>query len=508
MGTGGLICPTHEMRTEASSPLINPEGANTSIKQGLPQHPLGNYSFPFNLPKITQKVTKALLGYVIAVLLLSYTSPMYFSSSTPFLSPSSVGLGLPSLNDMALLRFPDSPRHNFGVKQPAHDAKSAVTSRQTETFRTSELNNSLGRLLRPPQLETWKKEVSGMPAHVQGEQANSTGANVCAGWPELTSTAVLGDGTLSTGPKYGATRNTGSLNLRPSNGVLLSTAQPASDRVTVTSPTPFSSPDYALEVASLAYIGIDSGASEPWFPSLHGLVMVTPATEADNPDAATTAWSAELAASTSDSSEVNGRWDLSSHSPQSRQESVDLGLSASQPASRPDMPLSSTQSLCSDSGNEHDNPYTANRYEIERFAGHRVGQDSIVEFRVQWRGLPEPEPTWELEDHMHHDVPGLVKAYWGARGGRDKALNLGPESAFHVHKIWSVDRKRVTLEWTGYPGEQYTEPLSWAKREIPHLLHDFSEHQRCRGHVAKKRRAGRNEVSGLPPAKQLRLSQG
>ena len=155
MGTGGLICPTHEMGTEASSPLINPEGANKSIKQGLPQHPpLGNYSFPFNLPKITQKATEALLRYVIAVLFLSYTPPTYCSSSTPFLSPSSVGLGLPSLIDMALLHFPDSPRHNFGVKQPAHDAKSAAMSRQRETFRTPELKNSLGRLPRPPQLET------------------------------------------------------------------------------------------------------------------------------------------------------------------------------------------------------------------------------------------------------------------------------------------------------------------------------------------------------------------
>lgn len=89
--------------------------------------------------------------------------------------------------------------------------------------------------------------------------------------------------------------------------------------------------------------------------------------------------------------------------------------------------------------------------------GHRW-KDGEIEVKVNWQG---GESTWEPERNIHLDAPQILFNYWKVQGGRP--TNPEDPEMFDIVAIRSHTKRRLLVEWTGYPPSENT----WmARKEV------------------------------------------
>lgn len=82
--------------------------------------------------------------------------------------------------------------------------------------------------------------------------------------------------------------------------------------------------------------------------------------------------------------------------------------------------------------------------------GHRWN-DGEIEVEVDWQG---GESTWEPERNIHLDAPQMLFEYWERQGGRP--TNPDDPEMFDIVAIRSHTKRRLLVEWTGYPPSENT----------------------------------------------------
>lgn len=92
------------------------------------------------------------------------------------------------------------------------------------------------------------------------------------------------------------------------------------------------------------------------------------------------------------------------------------------------------------------------QYQFTAILDHRWdGNDMQV--KVAWHNS---STTWEPEANLHLDAPDALFAYWRSCGGRP--VNLDDPGLFTVFAVRNHNRsrRRLLVEWTGYPREDWT----------------------------------------------------
>jgi hypothetical protein len=51
------------------------------------------------------------------------------------------------------------------------------------------------------------------------------------------------------------------------------------------------------------------------------------------------------------------------------------------------------------------------RYVVDSIVEHREDSQDFVEYRVHWLGYSDDQDTWEPEDELRKDAPGVIEAY-------------------------------------------------------------------------------------------------
>jgi len=63
-------------------------------------------------------------------------------------------------------------------------------------------------------------------------------------------------------------------------------------------------------------------------------------------------------------------------------------------------------------------------FDVEDIKSCKLDSRGMVLLRVKWKGYEDPSDiTWEPEEVLRSDIPGVVDAYFKERGGRDKVVN-------------------------------------------------------------------------------------
>ena len=82
---------------------------------------------------------------------------------------------------------------------------------------------------------------------------------------------------------------------------------------------------------------------------------------------------------------------------------------------------------------------------LKGLTGHRWN-DGAFDVMVEWQ---TGECTYEAERNIHLEAPQLLFRYWQAQGGRP--LNPEDPEMFDILAIRAHTKRRVLVEWTGYP---------------------------------------------------------
>ena len=87
---------------------------------------------------------------------------------------------------------------------------------------------------------------------------------------------------------------------------------------------------------------------------------------------------------------------------------------------------------------------------LKSLTGHRWN-DGAFDVLVEWH---PGECTYESERDIHLEAPQLLFRYWEAQGGRP--LNPEDPEMFDILAIRAHTKRRVLVEWTGYPPSDNT----------------------------------------------------
>lgn len=129
-----------------------------------------------------------------------------------------------------------------------------------------------------------------------------------------------------------------------------------------------------------------------------------------------------------------------------------------------------------DDGSELDGYGTAEEQNAEEqrmltgLADHRW-YDGEIQVNVEWRG---GALTWEPERNVHLDAPEILFEYWDAQG--ERPTNPEDPESFDIVAIRGHSKRRLLVEWTGYPPSENTWlPRKELKETAPDVVEEYLE---------------------------------